>query len=988
MLSFKIINNAAQCAHYFEDGDLDDYYTKEARGLWAGKGAEELGLAGDVSTGAFKNLLSGKTADGTKELRKYVPTLNKQRCGIDFTYSAPKSVSIQALVSGDMRVLEAHDRAVAKATTEMEKMALALKSKGGIRSRQKTGSMVFAQFRHELSREQDPQLHTHVVAMNLTRREDGAWVALTNDQILKNVMLLGAIYRGELANQLESMGYELRGTRDGFELANVSEKAIIAFSKRGKEIENELANRGKDRSTASAKEKQDITMDTRKPKSAHDREALRETWEQTLIDAGVGEKTFNPPESNQTNDIDLNAKKTELASRAVEFAIAHLSERQGVFTHGELYHSAVKVALSAYEEVGDEITKSIKNQTLIQEITLYQSAKTLRKETVGSDNAVDAFKHTLEKQKLSRQSWIEISRDAANLTYTEAADSVDNAITSGRLVESEIRYTTSNARATEKNVLEMERNSRACVTAVMEANLVQAYLDKTNLNDGQKEAATAILTSQNRVIGIQGYAGTGKSHMFKSVVDVLKESATGASNEGFTVIGLAPYASQNKALALLGMESQTLASFLASSKDQERLNEKTIILLDEASVVPAAQMLQILTKVEERKARIVLVGDRRQTQAVESGKPFEQLQDSGMQLANITKIVRQKDDVLRKAVEHAAADKTGESVKTLAGHIREIPNDNQRHQLMAKDYCALTSEDRNKTLVVAGTNIARKGLNAEIRKGLQIEEGRGVDTFENYDMTRAEHKLASCYKEGLIVMAEENRKLEGALKKGSYYEIEKINALTNELTLKETITGVTTIVNPSTAGNLSVYEQNRIELSANDWVRVTRNLKLQDLANGERYQIKSVGKNSITLSDGSVLSTKERLHLQYGYVTTVHSAQGLTEDRVLIDANTKSLTSNKSVFYVAISRSRHDLTIYTDDKKLIAETMSRDPKKFAALDLRTHENEAGIVATVIKERHQRREQRKAHQQATTKVVTPIKTVDKKKLSKKANTARI
>jgi ATP-dependent exoDNAse (exonuclease V) alpha subunit len=471
------------------------------------------------------------------------------------------------------------------------------------------------------------------------------------------------------------------------------------------------------------------------------------------------------------------------------------------------------------------------------------------------------------------------------------------------------------------------------------------------------------LTSENKFIGIQGYAGVGKSHALSKVVDVLEQSVAHAKGEGFEIIGVAPYASQNKALALLGMKSQTLASFLASEKDQARLGPKSIVLLDESSVVPAHQMLKIMSKIEATGARLVMVGDKQQTQAVESGKPFEQLQDAGMQLAHITEIVRQKNDTLKKAVEQASVDKIAASIETLKTRIRELPVEEKRHKLIAKDYVSLPEEDRKKTLVVAGTNAARKNLNAEIRSQLKMEVGSAVDTFENFDMTRAEHRMAGSYKEGLLVMSEKPMQGEDLLKRGQYYEVISVDATKNTLLLKNMSDNTTQTVDPRRVGDLSVYEPNRIELAKNDWVRVTRNLKIHDLANGERYQIKEISDKEVTLSNGVKLATNERLHLQYGYVTTVHSAQGLTEDRVLIDANTKSLTSNKSVYYVAISRPRHELTIYTNDKSKLPDSMSRVPKKYAALDIRTEQSDIKITQQNlfkrIEERNQKRIQRAA-----------------------------
>ncbi|MEB4673145.1 AAA family ATPase, partial [Burkholderia contaminans] len=176
-------------------------------------------------------------------------------------------------------------------------------------------------------------------------------------------------------------------------------------------------------------------------------------------------------------------------------------------------------------------------------------------------------------------------------------------------------------------------------------------LAQSDLNAGQRDAAKLVLTTTNRIVGVQGYAGVGKSHMLsKSVEGIKAETAKRASESGYRVIGLAPYGSQNKALKELGMDSQTLASFLAKKPEPGLLGPNTIVFLDEASVVPAHQMEALMKRIEQHGARLVLLGDRKQTQAVEAGKPFEQLQDAGMQLAHITEIQRQKNATLKAAV--------------------------------------------------------------------------------------------------------------------------------------------------------------------------------------------------------------------------------------------------------------------------------------------------------------------------------------------------
>jgi ATP-dependent exoDNAse (exonuclease V) alpha subunit len=135
---------------------------------------------------------------------------------------------------------------------------------------------------------------------------------------------------------------------------------------------------------------------------------------------------------------------------------------------------------------------------------------------------------------------------------------------------------------------------------------------------------------------------------------------------------------------------------------------------------------------------------------------------------------------------------------------------------------------------------------------------------------------------------------------------------------------------------LSVYEPERAEIAPGDRVRITRNDAALDLANGDRFTVAAVGPRTITLADGRrtvELPADGPLHLDHAYATTIHSSQGTTADRVLIDAATKSRTTAKDVYYVAISRAQQEARIYTDDMAKLPLAIERERPKHAALDL-------------------------------------------------------
>lgn len=290
MLSHKVLTrqDVGDAAGYYEDG-ADDYYAQEGEAsAWQGKGAEALGLSGAVDSKRFRELLSGEVQPGIAITRDGTRKDSKSRLGIDLTFSAPKSVSLQALIGGDVEIIKAHDRALARALEHAEERAQARKKVDGRSQVETTGNLVVAKFRHETSREQDPQLHTHAVVMNLTRRADGQWRALKNDEIVKMNKYLGAVYRAELATELQRLGYNIRHDRDGmFELAHIDRKQLEGFSQRGAQIEARLSAAGLDRSSATPGQKQQATMQSRARKVSVEREVLHTEWRGRAKELGI-----------------------------------------------------------------------------------------------------------------------------------------------------------------------------------------------------------------------------------------------------------------------------------------------------------------------------------------------------------------------------------------------------------------------------------------------------------------------------------------------------------------------------------------------------------------------------------------------------------------------------------------------------------------------------------------------------------------------------
>src|SRR5690606_11054247 len=417
----------------------------------------------------------------------------------------------------------------------------------------------------------------------------------------------------------------------------------------------------------------------------------------------------------------------------------------------------------------------------------------------------------------------------------EARERVDSAIKTGGLVPIEASYTPQTALEREKRIWQTERDGRGAVVPVIAAEAARERLASTNLNQGQREAAELIVSATNRVVGGQGFAGTGKSHM----LDTAKKMIEG---EGYHVRALAPYGSQVKALRELNVEANTLASFLRA-KDKN-IDSRTVLVIDEAGVVPTRLMEQTLKLAEKAGARVVLMGDTAQTKAIEAGRPFDQLQAAGMQTAHMREIQRQKNPELKIAVELAAAGKASSSLERIKD-VTEIKNHHERRAAVAEAYIALKPDERDRTLIVSGTNEARREINQIVREGLGTA-GKGIefDTLVRVDTTQAERRHSKNYQVGHVIQPERDYAKTG-LQRGELYRVVDTGP-GNRLTVVGERDGQRIQFSPMTHTKISVYQPERAELAVGDMVRITRNDKDLDLANGDRMKVVAVEDRKVT----------------------------------------------------------------------------------------------------------------------------------------------
>ena len=907
--SIGAVASPAQGVSYYEK---DSYYAKDsdehrAASAWAGKGAEALGLEGPVDPDTFRAVLEGEVPDGSgRRLGKRGREGEiHHRPGRDLTFSAPKSVSLAALVGGDGRIVDAHDRAVAGALDWFERNAAETRMHdpaAGRMVRAGDQTTVIATFRHDASRNLDPALHTHSVIANMVQGEDGRWRTMANERLYGSKMMLGALYRNALAGELARLGYGIEKTHaDGrFEIAGVSRETVEAFSTRRAEIEAAMEGRGLGTTGENPHLARRAALMTRAAKREVDRDALRETWAKQAAALGFDAKglvasamerggadktrdaqpTKDAPAPPRQPDLFEHAARADPARAAVDWALAHLSERDAVFSTTDLLASAL-----AFDPGGAPIG--------------------------AVERAVEGLK---------REGRL---HDAPALAG------------GGGL-------TTDKAVAEERETVALMRAGERRGKAPMRGWTVERHLRKGPLTAGQKQAVKLILSEKDRTVGVQGYAGTGKTKM-------LARARTLAEKKGWRMVGLAPSASAARTLsAESGIESETLQRFLArnagvaegrltrkGAKEMRAAFAKTVLVVDEgslASTVQARDLLRIAGAI--RVPKLVLVGDAKQLDAVDAGKPFAQLQAAGMKTAAMDEILRQRDADLKAAVEASLAGEIGKAFDRLGSNVAEVKADNIAGAVAAR-WLKLSPEERERTGVMAPSHALREGINAHIRERL-VREGRiagpAMETqrLVSKGYTNAEKSLAANYAPGDVVAFHRSYRRIGVAK-GDERRVAGVDRR-EKTVLLEAPGGGTVAWKPSEIGGrqggTEVYSRESVELRAGDRIRWTRNDKGLGLVNSGTAEVMGIrnGRVAFRLEDGRRLTLTpgdpQLRHLDRAWCSTVHAFQGRTVDKVIaaMEANHPTLTTAKA-FYVEISRARDRAELVTDDARALRERL-------------------------------------------------------------------
>jgi len=891
MLTISKPLSAAQARTYHAKeftASEQNYWRQEGatQGEWHGKLAAKFELVGAVGPEEFARLSEGQEPHTAEQLVRHRPVQEyeskdgksvapvEHRAGWDATFSAPKSVSLTALVGGDDRVRTAHREAVNVALNELERYTQA--RIGGNHAAETTGQFIAAKFEHDTARPVDgyaaPQLHTHTVIFNMTEREDGTTRALQPQGLFDSQQFATAVYQSELTWRLSQLGYEIEPGRSGApEIKGYTQEYLDASSPRSQQIRDYLERNGFHGHEAA----QIAAHSTRDGKQIH-----------TPAEVLAAHRQFAAEFGNQADKVIAEAQ-----------ARAHSEVQQR-------------------DPAG--------RQSKARESVTFARDRSFEREAVADER--DLFRDALR-------------RGMGKATYAEVRASFEARLASGEFQrvpgqkhDTGRSFTTAETIRAEKEVMRRMAQGQDQASPIMSIqDAVRLTEARQQLNSAQRSAIEQILTSRDTVQGLQGRAGAGKTTTLETV-------RQGAEQRGYVVEGFAPTSRAAHQLRDAGISADTLQGFLARSVQSD--GRRHLYMVDESSLASTKQMRDFLQKLGS-EGRVLLIGDARQHQGVEAGKPFEQLVQTGMRTAELDQIVRQKDLELLRAVEHLSRGEVAESVALLEqqGRITEIADPQRRIASIARSYAASPEN----TIVVSPDNASRRQINHAVRIELQA---LGVVQADDHsmrvlvprsDMTGADRTWAARYDVGDILHYQRGSKDLG-IEKQSYAGVVATHPNDNLLTVQKS-NGERVTYNPARLHGISAYREIERQFAVGDRLQFTAPNRELGVANRDLGNIEKIGSDgalAVRMDNGKVVSfdPNEMRHVDHGYAVTSHSSQGLTAERILVNIDTTVHPDliNARFAYVSVSRASNEAQIYTNDARSLGKDLSRDVTKTSAVD--------------------------------------------------------
>lgn len=811
----------------------DNYYTKDLSSLDSWQGA----ISKKLDLEGKK--IEPETFDNfiKKMTERNGGNNNKKRVGIDLTFSCPKSISLALAKSEETKkdILEAQQKAVKETLEEIEKNGgfTYRVTNNKVTSDKKADNLLIGKFNHFVNRNGELDLHTHCVVFNITEK-DGKEYSLNAKEILKKQTDWGLLFRQKMAKNLQAKGYILNLTD--------AKKGLFELAGIDREtIEKyssrrlEILKKMEADGTAGSREAMKANLQTRKTKKQVDLDKIYDEVNKEIFANERVKILKGKPRKNY-----YLAEQKKIADEV----IAEMERETFAFTK-------------------EQLKKRIMSAGILQNIDEKKAEKLIK-----------------ENEKLINLGNKELENGAIKEFFTTEKNIN---------IEDNIIAKMHQEKGTIKNALDEEKSERL----LDEICKKEGYTP----NQEQTNAIHHILTNKDRIVGVQGLAGTGKTYSFTLVKKM-------ADRENIEVKGICFTGKASEGLQSdSGIESTTIHSFLNKlEKDSgvrqektategikqdwdlskvKKSNKKQIWVVDEAGLVDNRMMNYLIEASIKADAKLVLTGDYQQLPPVGAGEPMKNLIDNGMATAYMEDIRRQKDIELLNAVKESVKGDTLNTYKILEQKqsYHEISDREKLQDEIIKKVTSIKQEDLKENLLLVQTNADRKNYNDKIQK-VFIEQGR-LTIGNTFKIENSEGR-------------QERRKI---------FEGDRIVLLANDNRFFKDMGGTKTKVNNGTMGTVKRVENDKIV---------------------------------VNLDNGKMLyfNPKEYAKFDLAYAVTNYKAQGMTVKNCIVDMTTKGKSNNRNALYVNISRAKFKAEIYTDDKKKLEKQTLNFAKKINSADFK------------------------------------------------------
>jgi len=886
MLSIMPSTSAEAALRYFRDNlaQADYYCENKIIGIWHGKVANNLGLKGEINPRDFEALLFN--VDPNTGDRLTARNSPKRRAMYDFTYNAPKSVSLIYGITKDADILNAHSEAVAKAMTEVQSNIQTQMGTGKNKHYSTTGNGIWAEFVHDTSRPlkqqsenskmylPDMHLHSHCALINATYSEEqNRFRAVELGNVKGQAPYFEALYHAHLAENLKAKGFEIERAGKRWEVGGISRELIEKFSGRTMQIE-EIA---KERGIKSAKAKARLGRLTRNDKntSVPDSE-LQTLWKERLTLTELHAIVNAKGKPRDKSDDSKGSRVQQItAEKAIDLSLQHFLERNSSISEKRVLAYAIDLASGIIPP------------------------SRVQKELNSRDNIIRAEYRTVEY-----------------------------------ITTKEMLYS-------EEKLIEKATAGKATKPALNPEYQIQNEI----LNKGQVAAVNHVLNSKDQIMMVSGDAGVGKTTLMQEVKRGIEES-----DKRLFAFAPSSDASRGVLQSKGFEGAETIAKLLKSPTLQDQIKDNVMLIDEAGLVgVPTMNNLfdiainqnaRVILSGDYKQHSSVEAGDALKLLETHSNLP----------VARVNEIVRQQKTKKHKEVITKLAKGIGikqnpdkrqsEVVQAYDqldknGNIVEVNERDKRQELIAKEYLKATNEKDNSVLIVAPTHFEGKEITTAIRNvfkenGKIASDDRELLRLQSKQYTSGEKGLPQSYQKDDVIEFHQNVT---GFKAGQKYHVQEIGE--NGQVMVKSISDTISSPLPSDKSDFySVYVPQKINVAEGDKIRITKNTKSiagKELFNGQVYDLNGFDDTgNLKLSNGQILD-KNAMHFNHGFVTTSHQSQGKDANTVLIAQSSDSFgASNDKQFYVSVSRASENCKVFTDDKTALRQAISRSGDRVSA----------------------------------------------------------